>query len=198
MNGLDKITSRIEQDGRLEIDQLLSAARSEATEIAGTYAAQAEAEARKLLERGRQDAEQRKERLDSVDQLECRKALLAAKQELLDEAFDKALQKLQSLPQDKYVSLLADLAVKASTTGREKLIFSQADRARVGKDVVLAANKKLSKKNAMLTLAEETRPIQGGFILSSGDMEVNCTFASLVRLQRSELAGSVAKILFDS
>jgi V/A-type H+-transporting ATPase subunit E len=49
----------------------------------------------------------------------------------------------------------------------------------------------------MLTLAEETRPMDGGFILSSGQTEVNCTFDTLIRLQRSELAGQVAKVLFD-
>jgi V/A-type H+-transporting ATPase subunit E len=66
----------------------------------------------------------------------------------------------------------------------------------VGKAVVVAANEKLGG-DAMLTLAEETRPMDGGFILSSGQTEVNCTFDTLIRLQRSELAGQVAKVLFE-
>ena len=49
---------------------------------------------------------------------------------------------------------------------------------------------------AMLTLAEETRPMDGGFILSDGAVEVNCTFDTLIRLQRGALAGEVAKVLF--
>jgi len=197
MKGLDKITARIEEDGRKEIDALLDAAKAEAAEIAAGYGRQAKAEAEKILERGRQAAAQREERLDSVAQLDCRKAVLAAKQELLDEAFDRACQQLRALPEDKYVDLLARLAVQASATGREKLIFSQADRARVGKAVVLRANEKLAESKGMLTLSEETRPMEGGFILSSGDMEVNCTFATLVRLQRSALSGQVAKVLFE-
>lgn len=228
MNGLDKITARIAQDGQKEIDEALNKARAEAAEIAAQYEARGKAEAQKILDRGKQAARQREERLESVAQLEGRKTMLAAKQEMLDEAFQRAKKKLLALPQEKYVALLADLAVKASATGREKLIFSPTDRAQVGKAVVLAANEKLAKAavpdkpgkaprgragaalkaaatamgavakgTAMLTVAEETRPMDGGFILSSGSVEVNCTFDTLVRLQRSELSAQVAKVLFE-
>ena len=94
------------------------------------------------------------------------------------------------------MALLADLAVEASATGSEKLIFSQADRARLGKAVVVAANEKLGAKGN-LTLSEETRPMEGGFVLSDGAVEVNCTFATLIRLQRGTLAGQVAGVLFE-
>ena len=161
-------------------------------------------------------------------QMECRKAVLRAKQDVIEEAFQAAHKKLLGLPTEKYVALLADLAVSASTTGREKLIFSSSHRAQVGKAVVTAANKKLAEAVApklpdevtetragavldkvvsgasallngtgMLTLAEETRPMDGGFILSDGAVEVNCTFDTLIRLQRGALAGEVAKVLFD-
>jgi V/A-type H+-transporting ATPase subunit E len=58
---------------------------------------------------------------------------------------------------------------------------------------VALANEKLK---GSLTLAEETRPMQGGFILSKGNVEVNCTFETLVRLQKAETAGAVLKKLF--
>ena len=149
-----------------------------------------------IIARGEKAAAERESRLASVDQLECRKAVLAAKQEVIELAFRRAKEKLLALPQEEYVALLASLAVKASSTGREKLIFSQADRARVGKAVVVAANDKLGP-SAALTLSEETRPMDGGFILSGGATEVNCTFDTLIRLQRGALAGQVAKVLFD-
>ncbi len=231
MNGIEKITARIEDDGQREIDALLEKGRAEAAEIAARYQARAEAEAAEIIARGEKAAAERESRLASVDQLECRKAVLAAKQEVIELAFRRAKEKLLALPQDQYVALLADLAVKASSTGREKLIFSQTDRARVGKAVVMAANARLAEAaapdlsavpgevrgtpagslltkvvtgasavlqgTAMLTLAEETRPMDGGFILSGGAVEVNCTFDTLIRLQRGALAGQVAKVLFD-
>ncbi len=228
MNGIEKITARIEEDGRAENEALLAQARAEAADIAAKYQAQAQAEADEILAQGRRNAGERAKHLDSMAQMECRKAVLRAKQDVIEEAFQAAHKKLLGLPTEKYVALLADLAVSASTTGREKLIFSPSHRAQVGKAVVTAANKKLAEAVApklpdevtetkagavldkvvsgasallngtgMLTLAEETRPMDGGFILSDGAVEVNCTFDTLIRLQRGALAGEVAKVLFD-
>ena len=180
------------------------------------------------MARGESAAAEREKRLESMAEMESRKLVLAAKQEVLDEAFTMALEKLCTLPDEEYIELLAALAVKAARTGREKVIFSQKDRNRVGKAVVTRANDALARKVApklpgdltdtragaildkvvtgasailagtgMLTLAEETRPIKGGIILSDGDVETNCTFETLVRLQRENISGEVAKVLFD-
>ena len=196
MDGIEKITGRINEDVQREIDALTADANREAGEITARYQAQAQQESAEIVERGRKAAAEREERLASVAQLEARKLELAAKQEMLQKAFDTALAYLLDLPEDKYVALLADLAVRAARTGSEQVILSQKDRTRYGKQAVTAANEKLGDKGR-LTLSQETRPIQGGLILSDGDVEVNCTFETLVRLQRGELDREVAKVLFD-
>ena len=71
-------------------------------------------------------------------------------------------------------------------------VFEQCPRC---KAAVTRANEKLG--DGRLTLSEQTRPIKGGLILSDGDVEVNCTFETLVRLQRGEMDREVAKVLFD-
>ncbi len=194
MNGIDRITGRIDQDAQKEIDEITAQAASQADEITRSYQAQAQREAQEIVDRGRRNADERVERLASVAQLEARKMVLAAKQEMLDQAFSQALEQLVNLPEGEYVSLLANLAVKASSTGREAVILSKKDRTRYGKQVVTQANERL--KDGHLTLSEQTRNIKGGLILADGDVEVNCTFETLVRLQRSTLEREVAKVLF--
>jgi V/A-type H+-transporting ATPase subunit E len=194
MQGIENITSRIQADAQGEIDQVLADAKAQAAEISARYDAQASKESAEILARGAKAVAEREERLTSVAQMEIKKQTLAVKQEMLDKAFELAIERLGDLPEEKYVSLLAGLAVKASVTGREQLIFSQKDRARMGKAVVTAANEALP--DGRLTLSEQTAPIRGGFILSDGDVEVNCAFETLVRLQRDEIAGEVAKVLF--
>ena len=196
MNGIEKITARINEDNRKETYAILAEARAKANEIADKAKAEAQAVEEEVLAQGRRAAAEREDRLASTAQMECRKAVLAAKQEVIEEAFEQAHKQLLALPQDKYIALLADLAAQASVTGKEKLIFSAPDRARVGKAVAAAANEKIGS-GAALTLAEETRPMDGGFILSDGAVEVNCTFDTLIRLQRGALSGEVAKVLFD-
>ena len=61
---------------------------------------------------------------------------------------------------------------------------------------MVTAGSALLAGTGMLTLAEETRPIQGGFILAADGVEVNCAFETLVRLSRPELERQVAQILF--
>ena len=195
MNGIEKITGRINEDAQREIDAITEKARAEAEAITARYQAQADQESAEILARGRHNADERVERLASVAQLEAKKMTLAAKQYVLGEAFDKALKDLTELPEEKYVALLAALAVKAARTGRETLIFNPSDRTRYGVKVATMANGALGKKGN-LTLSEETRDIRGGLLLSDGDVEVNCAFETLVRLTRNQIAGDVAKVLF--
>lgn len=227
MNGIEKITQMIQSEAQTEIDGVLEAARRDAAETAARYEAQARAESAELAAKQEKAAAEREERLVSVAQLEARKTALAAKQEMVERAYALALEKLCTLPEEKYITVLAELMAEAAATGREEVIFSDRDRERVGKAAVAKANELLARKTApelpreltetrvgaildkavasvsaiaqgtaMLTLSPETRPMSGGFILQDQRVEVNCTFDTLVRLQRAETAGAVAKKLF--
>ena len=204
MNGIEKITGQIDADVQKEIDAALDQARAQAQEIQDRYASQAQTQAEAIRRKGEQDAALRQERLVDVAKLEARKTILAAKQELVGQAFDLALKKLLELPDQEYISLLAKLAVSASRTGREQVILSQKDRSRYGKQAVTMANDMLAKKagpraaqtDGMLTLAEESRPMAGGLILRDGKVETNCSFEVLIHLQRDTLSAEVARALF--
>lgn len=228
MNGIEKITARIAADADQEIAALRTQAQQQADAILADAAAQAKAAGDEILTRGRKAADERLERLQSAAHMETRKLKLAAKQEVLGEAFEKALNDLCALPDEEYIALLTDLVVKASSTGRETLIFSLRDRTRIGRQVVAAANERLVKQHApelpsavtdtkvgaflgrmvnsttamvtgtgLLTLSEESRNIMGGFIMVDEDVEINCTFETLVRLERERLEKEIAQILFD-
>ena len=194
MNGIEKITQRIETDTQAEIDRILGDARAEADDITDRYQAQANNEAAELAAKNQKAAAEREERLVSTAQMEARKVGLAAKQEMVEKAYALALEKLCSMPDEQYVKTVADLLVQAAPNGRGAVIFAPAERERIGEAAVRAANEKLH--GGKLTLAEETRPLKGGFILSDGKVEVNCSFDTLVRLQKAETAGAAAKKLF--
>ena len=148
MNGIEKITGQIDADVQKEIDAALDQAKAQAREIEDRYASQAQSQAEAIRRKGEQDAALRQERLVDVAKLEARKSLLAAKQDLVGQAFDLALKKLLELPDQEYINLLAKLAVAASRTGREQVIFSQKDRSRFGKAVVTRANELLARQVA--------------------------------------------------
>ena len=229
MDGMEKITARIREDADREIAQMNQETDRQIQALQEQAQAQADREREEILARGTRAAAERLERLKSAAQMERRKLELAAKQEVVGEAFDKALEKLCTLPEEEYIQLLTALVLQAVSTGREQLIFSPKDRARIGKAVVVAANEALVKQVApelpdsltdskvgaflgkmvnsataqitgtgLLTLSEETRPIQGGFILVDGPVEVNCSFEAMFRLQREKLEKPAAELLFGS
>ena len=148
MNGIEKITARIEQDAKAEIAVMLSEAEEKAAAIRAKYEAQAGAEGDKAVEAGKKAAEQRYERLESAAEMEAKKMILATKQETIDKAFVKAKEHLLTLPEEEYVELLAKLAVRSSKTGREEIILNERDRERVGYQVVSRANAMLAEAAA--------------------------------------------------
>lgn len=193
MNGIDKIIGRIQTNTQSEIDGILKAARSEAEQIELRSKAQAENEKIALRDRSEKAAAEREERLVSVAQMEARQVSLSAKQEMVEKAYALALEKLCSMPEDQYTEVVAQLLLEAAPEGRGEVIFNDEDARRIGEAAVALANE---KRQGTLTLSRETRPIRGGFILKNGNVEVNGTFETLVRLQRGQTAGAVAKTLF--
>ena len=194
MNGIEKIIARIQQDAQAEMDALMEKAREEAAGVEETFRREAQAEAAALAAKAEKAAAEREERMVSSAQMEKRKTLLAARQSMVEQAYETALEELCTLPHAVYVETLTALLLRASAKGNEEVIFSKADRERVGEEAVAAAN----QQGKILTLSEETRPIRGGFILKDGNVEINCSFETLVRLQRSKSAAEVAAILFPA
>ena len=163
------------------------------------YRKMAEEEYWRILNKGKQEAENRAQRMRSVAQAEAKKQMLSLKQEMIGKVFEMAVEKILSMPEDQYVDFLKSLAVKASRTGKEQIILSPGDRARYGKKIAVAANEALlaKGKTASLTLSEKTGGFRGGLILSEGRVEVNCSIETIIELRRNELAGEVAKLLYE-
>ena len=109
MNGIDTILRRLDTDAKAEADAVLKKARQEAADITARYQAQAAQEAARLAARNEKAAEEREERLVSAAQMEGRKTILAAKQTVMEQVYDKALEKLLSLPRTQYIEVLAAL-----------------------------------------------------------------------------------------
>ena len=96
-----------------------------------------------------------------------------------------------------------DQARSRDLEGVEQALSAAAPELPLGDGVVANLLNKVAagvsafgQGTAMLAVSEETRDISGGFILKDGRIEVNCTFDALVRAEREQTAGEVAKLLF--
>lgn len=165
MNGIEKITARIETDTKAEVEELLQEARKKAEALRADYQSKADAEAKAAAQSGQEAAKRQAERLESAAQMEAKKQMLAAKQACLDEAFAQAQKKLCALPDEEYADLLARIAVKAARTGREEIVLSAKDHKKVGSLVVSKANALLAQAAAPAA-AKEMKGSKAGDLLS--------------------------------
>ena len=138
-------------------------------------------------------AQERYERLCSAAEMETRKLTLSAKQKVLAETYDRALEILCSMPREEYLSLLVHLLKAAGGKGDEKIALSAKDRDEMGETLVERANKEL---NAHYTLAGEAADIRAGLVLISKECDVNCSFETLLALSREKTERGAAKLLF--
>lgn len=198
MNGIEKITGKIIDEANIDAKKIIEEAKVEAEIIIGKYKEKAASVAADIEDAGAKQAKVRELKYSSNAGLEARKTLLMEKQKLITEAFDKALSELRSMPKDKYVDLLARLAANAAQSGEEEIIFASDDKSKYGKEVIEQANKLIKAKGlkAQLKISDKIRPISGGVIITSGDVEINCALDGLVRMQRDNLSVQVAQILF--
>jgi len=198
MNGIEKITGKIIEEANIDAKKIIDDAKSEAEKIINNYKEKAATAAAEIEDTGSRQAKAHQMKYSSNAGLEARKTLLLQKQELITQAFDKALAQLRAMPKDKYIDLLARLAANASYDGKEEIIFSPEDKEKYGNDVVKASNKLLKEKgkNAGLTVSDKVRPILGGVIVARGDVEINCALDGLVRMEKDNLSAQVAQILF--
>ncbi|MEI3140650.1 MAG: V-type ATP synthase subunit E family protein [Lawsonibacter sp.] len=144
MEGIEKITAKILQDCQAEVDQLNAETEEKADAIARRPEAQADKGERRHPGPGPKAADERLERLSSAARMEKRKLELAAKQEVLGEAFELALDKLCALPEEEYIACSPVWRWRRPHRAGAADLLPQ-DRARVGKQVVIAANECLVK-----------------------------------------------------
>lgn len=194
MNGIEKITEKIIADAKLEVEEVLAAAHKEAEVISDNFAQREEKERAALLEAAKRHSAERESRMVSVAELEGRKRLLSLKQEMIDQAFAVALDQLCHLPAAEYVDLLSQIAARSAQTGKEEIVLSPKDKEQYGQMILDKAN---AAKGLQLTLSAETRDIVGGLLLKQGDIEINCTLDTQVRLLRDDMALEIAHVLFE-
>ncbi len=123
--------------------------------------------------------------------------MLAAKVAILDEVFAKAKEAVSQLPDQQYLTLMADLMKKAVETGDEEVIVGK-DEKRIDQSFIKDVNRQLgSGFKGNLRLSNERADIAGGFILSRGKVRINAGTDVLIDRLRESMQIELADALFS-
>jgi V/A-type H+-transporting ATPase subunit E len=196
---VETITEKIISDAQAEVLRIEAQVAEKAKKVEAEQREQTKAIEKEAEYEAQRRAQDRHKKDIATAELELRKALLAQKQRLIQQVFNKALERLADLKGEKYERFILELLMKVVEVGDEEVIFSDADGRNTGQKLLQEANSRLAKagKKGALRLVKEDRDLHGGFILRRGKMEVNCSLNSLFESVREELEPQVAEVLFS-
>ncbi len=194
MAGVQKIIETIQGNSKAVCDSVLKDAENQAAQIAAAKAEEAKKASEKIEANAAQQAKDIVAAAVSGSELEQKKALLAAKVELINEVIDKVAADLKSLPDDQYFTSLGSL-VKKYARGEEGVMYlSKKDLDRLPAGFEQTVNGLLPAGS--IKISSEPRDIDGGFILAYGGIEINCGFDALIAESRDDMKDELSRILF--
>ena len=199
MTGTEKIKAKILEDAKNKAFEIEEQARQEALSITDQALKEAEMKKAEILKKAEAEGQEAYRRLISVASLEARKEILKAKQDMVDEAFIKAIEKITGLPDAEYQEMLEEMIAGAASDGTGEILLSGRDRKRVDSNFADNINRRLKTvgKNGTVSLSDEIIQPEGGFVLRYGDMEINGTFEIVFDMLRPQIENDVVKILFS-
>lgn len=200
MTGTDRIKAKIMDESRAAADIQLDAATREADEIIAAAEKEAMLAAQKARLAAEEEAAHQNKRMLAVASLEERKSVLKVRQDMVELAFRKAMDKLAALPDREYGAFLKSYAIGAVREGAGEILLNETDKKRLGQAFVKDLNDSLAKagKKSTLSLAVDALKAKGGFVLRYGDMEINSTLEIMMNQIKPKLEVQVADILFNN
>ena len=194
MSNVKNITSKILKDAEAGKENILATAEEEKNKILSKKVSSANEIAQEILEKAEVEAKSKKERVISSAKLKVRNNKLAAKQEIIDEVFEKSIDELTKLSKEDFLNFVKNTIVSMNLSGKQNLILNEEGLKFVDAAFIDELNKSV---NAQITLSETAGNFRGGFILENNGIEINSTYEALVSSLRDELEFEVAKVLFN-
>lgn len=199
MLNTDSIRDKILGDARKSAAQLLSDADVRAQNARAASEQRGRDAERRALEDAQAQGDEMRDRMLRMAELDMRKALLAAKREVIDQAFQKALDRMRAMDTATAREFIKAKLIE-NAGGSESIVFDARDERVFTPEFVNTVNQELIKlgRPGKLTLDPERREIGGGFILRDGGAEIMCTYEALMGEARASLEGDVLKLLFPA
>lgn len=187
MTGLENIVAIIEQSAKEQSDALILEATQKADEIVAEAQKLAQGQTGDSEKNGKLQAEDIINRGKSTASLETRKTLLFAKQAMMKEIIEEAKGKLDTLETEEYFNVLVKLFNKFSMGNEGIMYMSQKDLDRLPSGFSDEIGTKIS---------DTPKNIKNGFILTYGEVDINCTFDAIFDDAKEELQDKVSSMLF--
>ena len=191
MAELQVLTDKIRRAAEEKAAGILAQAKSERDKIFADAKATGDADAVRIAEEAKKEAERITTRAISAAAQKSAQQKLAFKMEMINSVMEKAKQSFLEAENSVYMARLIKLLDSRAQKGESgELLLNKKDKAAVNAEFTA----KLKEFN--LTLSEKDADIEGGFILVYGKVEENCSVEAIFRENYEELVDFIGENLF--
>jgi len=178
---------KIQKEAEIEIEKIKSLAKKEIESIK-----------KEILERYNQESELKEKKIITEAILNTKKDILSEKQAIINNVFSEALNRINKLEDEKYLSLLEKLILDNIETGEETVYIGKQERKAINHEFIKKINEKLNLqgKKGLLELSKKRLPILGGVVLGSGEIKKNASLEVILEKVKDEIETELNKFLF--
>jgi len=194
---LKNILEKIQLDADQKGEDIIRQAEKETKKILAKSKHDAQEKTDCIIDEGTQSAQQKDRRMILAAELAARKEILSEKQKAIKNCFNGAMEKLNQISDQDYQNIVKNMLIATYNPQITEVIFSEKDSQRINQQFIDNINKALEEKGkrGQLRLSREKREISGGFILKGDRVEINNSFASILKYRQNDLEADVAKII---
>lgn len=195
MTGLDRIIEKIIAEAQKNCDAIISEASAEVKEIISEARAKAKAESEKILSDAHKTAVRKQAVSKSTAESITRNRYLEIRNAILNDIISAAYLEIEKFSDEEYFSMLRKLCIKNVQTGECEMHLSGYDMGRLPDDFEMSINSEIYEKGAV-HISNVPADIENGFILSYGDIEINCTLKAIFDENMDSLKDMLSTALF--
>ena len=190
----ENLLSKIILDAEAQAEEIKTTAEQASAVALDNAITSFNAEFEKVISKAKTDGEEIITQAVLNAEIEARKILLKAKQEVLSATIERSLENLMKLPDSEYIALITDMIARVADDG-DTVIISRNDEKRLTAEVIAKISKVIGKK---LTLSNERGDFLGGVILSQNGLDKNMTLENELSEIKQERINKLSTKLFSN
>ncbi len=195
MSSFSVLIDKIIKDAELKKQDILIKAREESEKIVLRKVEEANRYREDILKKAHLEGKEVKEKIISKCELEIRNSKLIAKRKVIDEVFDKALDELMNLDNERFELYVSYHVRNSGLIGEYNLIIPT-----VYIDIEHILRSRIDSENKREFKVLEIKPsdiLKGGFILENKGIFINYSFEVLIDSIKDEIEFELSNLLFN-
>ena len=196
MSGLEKITNMINEEANEECQKILKGASDEIKNIIASARKDANKLSREIVDKAKKDAELITVTAKGKAEAITRNRYLEIRNAILNDVISAAYLEIEKLSDEEYFDLVKKLLVKYIQPGECTMFMNGYDLGRLPEEFELQINSEVFEKSAVY-ISKQPIDIENGFILSYGQIEINCTFRAVFDENMENLKDMLSPFMFS-